>query len=461
MTAHIACVTAAVASRADTGMRPAGRRDEYAQSRDGRAMVRSSDMERAHRILFFHHQTELLGPDLLDVLDHIDRSRFDARVVLPGDGTLRHALESRDVPVTIVVPTCVPRAERYTALAQPGEVSRGRRIIAEAEPDVIHINSTALELIYAGIAARLCSVPVIWRVRRVGDRKTRSEMVAKLVRGCAARVVPVSHEAASWLGSSLNGQVVVIPDSIDTDLFSPHLRPSPELCSRLGISAGVPAVGHIGLMVPVRRVKDFIRAAAVVCRSVDARFVIVNSDAGRNQTLLRDLRRLAKELGLSRKLQFASPHVDLEDLIPCFDIVVSSSGAGSLTLDLLKAAACGKPIVAARSSAPAGIVHEKTGIVVEPNDVDALAGSMLTLIDNPEQVARLGAAGRSHVVEHFSTQLTVRRLETLYDEVIGAAAALEFMRKDDRVARAVKTLSRSVQLPSSMAAPPSPEYSTG
>jgi glycosyltransferase involved in cell wall biosynthesis len=418
-------------------------------------------MERARRILYFHHHTELVGPDLLDVLDHIDRSRYDPWVVLPGDGTLRQALESRDLPVTIAVPKRVPRAERYTALVQPGEVSRGRRIIAEVTPDVVHINSTALELIYAGVAARLCSVPVIWRVRQVGDRKTRSEMVAKLVRGCAARVVPVSQAASSWLGSSLNGQVVVIPDSVDTDLFSPHIRPSPELCSRLGISADVPAVGHIGLMVPVRRVKDFIRAAAVVCRSVDARFVIVNSDPDRHQTLIRDLRRLAKELGMSRRLQFASPHIDLADLLPCLDIVVSSSGAGSLTLDLMKAAACGKPIIAARSSTPAGIIHEKTGLVVEPNNVDALAGSMLALIDNPEQVTRLGAAGRSHIVEHFSTHFAVRRIETLYDEVIGAAAAREFVRKDDRVARAVQTFSRSVQPPVSIAASPSPEYSAG
>ena len=132
-----------------------------------------------------------------------------------------------------------------------------------------------------------------------------------------------------------------------------------------------------------------------------------------------------------------------------------------MTSDLMKAAACGKPIIAARSNTPAGIIHEKTGLVVEPNNVDALAGAMLALIDNPEQVARLGAAGRSHVVEHFSAHFTVRRIETLYDEVIGAAAAREFVRKDDRVARAVHAFSRSVQPPVSMASSPSPEYSAG
>jgi len=425
-------------------------------------MVRTSETERTHRILYFHHQTELHAPDILEALDHIDRSRYSPWVVLPGDGALRQELERRDVPVTIAVPKRVPRAERYTALAQPGEVSRGRRMIAEVTPDVVHINSTALELIYAGIAARLCSVPVIWRVRQVGDRKTRSEMVAKLVRGCAARVVPVSRAAAAWLGSSLNGQVVIIPDSVDTDLFSPGTPPSPELCSRLGISAGVPAIGHIGMIVPVRGVKNFIRAAAVVHRSVDAQFVIVNSDPGRHHTLLRDLRRMTKELGISRRLRFAPPTVELDDLLPCLDIVVSSSGAGSLTLALLKAAACGKPIVAARTGGmPAGIVHEKTGLVVEPNDVDALAGAMLALIDNPEQAARLGAAGRSYVVEHFSARCTVRLIETLYDQVISEAAAREFVRESDKVTRTARAHSRAVPRPRSLAASPLPEYTVG
>jgi len=425
-------------------------------------MVRTRETEWTHRILYFHHQTELHRPNILEVLDHIDRSRYNPWVVLPGDGALRQELERRDVPVTIAAPKRVPRVERYTALAQPGEVSRGRCIIAEVSPDVVHINSTALELIYAGVAARLCAVPVVWHVREVGGRKTHSEMVAKLVRGCAARIVPVSRAAAAWLGSSLTGQVVVIPDSVDTDRFSPHRSPSPELRTRFGISDGVPTVGHIGMMVPVRRVKDFIRAAAVVHRSVDAQFVVVNSDPGQRCTLLRDLRRLGKELGISRRLRFAPPHTDLDDLLPCLDIVVSSSGAGSLTLALLKAAACGKPIIAARTSGiPAGIVHDKTGLVVEPNDVDALAGAMLTLIDSPEQTARLGAAGRSYVMEHFSARCTVRLIETLYDQVIREAAAREFGREGNKVARTVRTLSRAASPSSSLSASSLPEYTVG
>jgi len=425
-------------------------------------MERPSETKCTHRILYFHHQTELHTPNIIEALDHLDRSRYSPWVVLPGDGALRRELERRDVPVTIATPKRVPRAERYTALVQPGEVSRGRRVIGEVSPDVVHINSTALELIYAGVAARLYTVPVVWHVREVGDRKTRSETVAKLVRGCAARIVSVSRAAAAWLGSSLNGQVVVIPDSVDTARFSPHRPPSPELCARLGISDGVPAVGHIGMMVPARRVKDFIRAAAVVHRSVDAQFVVVNSDPGQHCTLLRDLRRLGKELGISRRLRFTPPHTELDDLLPCLDIVVSSSGAGSMSLALLKAAACGKPIIAVRASGiPAGIVHDKTGLVVEPNDVDALAGAMLTLIDSPEQTSRLGAAGRSHVVEHFSVCCSARLIETLYDQVIREAAAREFGREGNKVARTVRMLSRAASPSSSLSASSLPECTVG
>ncbi len=393
-------------------------------SGDGNIMVRLPETESTRRVLYFHHQTELRAPGFLQVLDHIDQHRYAPWVVLPGDGTLRDELTRRDVPVTIAPPKRVPRVQRYTALAQPGEVSRGRRIISEVAPQLVHINSTALELIYAGIAARLCAVPVVWHVRETADRRTRSELVAKLIRGCAARVIAVSQAAAAWLGSSLNGQVVIIPDCIDTELFSPHRSPSPELRGRFGLTARVPSIGHIGLMVPARRVKDFIRAAAVVNRSVEAQFVIVNSDPGRYTTLVRDLRRLAKELGVLHGLQFVSSNSDAAELFSCLDIVVASSASRSLSPALLKAVACGKPIVATRTDAvPAGIVHGETGLLVAPGDVDGLAGAVLTLIDNPELAARMGANARLFVMRHFGARHIADRIQTLYDEVIAEAIA--------------------------------------
>jgi len=359
-------------------------------------MVLQLETVAARRVLYFHNDTEPNGPGFLHVLDNIDRHRYAPWVVLPGEGALQEELARRDIPVTVAPAKRVPRTQRYTALAQPGEVSKGRRIITEVTPHIVHINSTALELIYAGVSARLCAVPVVWRVSEMGDRETRSGMVAKLVRGCAARVVPVSNSASVWLGKQLNGQVVVIPEGVDTETFSPERPAQPVMRDRLGLVAGLPAIGHVGLIVPVKRVKDFIRAAAVVNRSADAQFVIVTNDPGRYPTLVRDLRKLAKELGIGRKTRFASVHTDLCDLMPMLDMVISSSASHSATPTLLKAAACGKPVIAPRTSAVSeGVVDGHTGILVDPGDIDALAGAMLTFIDDPELAARMGAAGRS------------------------------------------------------------------
>jgi len=391
-------------------------------------MVLVGETASARRVLYFHHRTETDGRGLIDVLDHIDRRRYSVWVVVSGEGTLQEELERRGTPVTVVPHERVPRVRRYTALAQPGEVSRGRAVIARVEPHLVHIDSTALELIYAGVASRLCAVPVIWHVREVRARNARSEMVAKLIRGCAARLVPVSRAASAWLGTPLNGQMVIIPESIDTDLFSLGTSSACSVYRELGLSRTLPSVGHIGLMVPVRRVKDFIRASAVVHRSVEAQFVIARSDQPQDTTVVRDLRRLAKELGIAHRTRFVPVHTDLTDLIPALDIVVSSSTSQCSTRTLLKAAACGKPIIATRTGGvPQGVVHERTGLVVEPGDVDGLAGAILTLIDNRDLAVRMGSSGRAYVTEHFSTRHIAHRIQTLYDEVIEETAARRYL----------------------------------
>jgi glycosyltransferase involved in cell wall biosynthesis len=76
-----------------------------------------------------------------------------------------------------------------------------------------------------------------------------------------------------------------------------------------------------------------------------------------------------------------------------------------------EAGAMGKAVIASKTGGLAELVqHEKTGLLVPPGDVEALAGAMRRLLADPGFTAKLGAAGRNRA-ELFTLDPFVTRVD--------------------------------------------------
>ncbi len=69
-------------------------------------------------------------------------------------------------------------------------------------------------------------------------------------------------------------------------------------------------------------------------------------------------------------------------------------------------------------TAKEAIVKSGAGVVVPPEDAEALANSLLALYHDPEQVKRLGERGRKYAEEFFSFEQALKQYETLFSEVV-------------------------------------------
>ena len=58
---------------------------------------------------------------------------------------------------------------------------------------------------------------------------------------------------------------------------------------------------------------------------------------------------------------------------------------------------------------------ERTGVLVAPDDPEALAAALLRLIRDPDTRARLGKAGAKRVAAHFDAQASLTALSDLFD----------------------------------------------
>ena len=84
----------------------------------------------------------------------------------------------------------------------------------------------------------------------------------------------------------------------------------------------------------------------------------------------------------------------------------------------MEAMAMSRPVIATRMGGLTDIVeHEKTGLLIPPNDVQALCAAMQTLVADAERRTRMGEMAKRRVTE-FQAKTVVTRIEQVYQEVL-------------------------------------------
>lgn len=93
-------------------------------------------------------------------------------------------------------------------------------------------------------------------------------------------------------------------------------------------------------------------------------------------------------------------------------------------LPVVEAMAAARPVVASRAGGIPELVQDgRTGLLVEPDDPEALADALLALLADPELCRVMGAAGREEVAAHWTWQLAAERLRSVYASLAAGRTA--------------------------------------
>ena len=106
------------------------------------------------------------------------------------------------------------------------------------------------------------------------------------------------------------------------------------------------------------------------------------------------LERAASKLGIAGRVRFLGERSDVSRILRAADVYCQpNTGPEGFGLGFVEAMGAGLPLISTAIGAAKEIIDDSCGVLVEPGDLQALAGALRRLIEEPGEQSRLGAAG--------------------------------------------------------------------
>jgi len=333
----------------------------------------------------------------------------EVTIVSRPDETLRQKAEERGVAFA-----GLPLRNAFDL----GSIRRLRRLVREQRPDVIHVHkgvahgvalaATWGQPVGAFVVNRGVSFPLdVWN-----RGKYRTARVDRVVTVCR-QIKDVIVES----GGLPPEKVQVVYAGTDVDHFDPARWDRRAFREEKNIAADRFVVAQVGvrdwkgwkeLIDAVSDVAPFaprIHLALIGCRS-EAESAGVLAYAG--------------ERGVGERVSAIETRTDMPSVFASCDLVVDASWAGTgITGTVREAMAMQKPVIATDAGGNRELVSSPAvGWLIPMKNRAALAAALTSVIADPNRAERVAANARRHVVDGFSKELRITRLETLYREIL-------------------------------------------
>ena len=370
------------------------------------------------RILYVHGIEAIGGAerDLLAMLKSLDRGKWEPQAVCPGTGPFHEMLHTIDVPTHAL---SLPPWRKYLALFE--RRSAVRRLVAlvdQLDPAMIHVNDIwwVPHTVQAVASRGSDSVPIVAHVRQeIEPAKVRRYGLDRV-----DAVIAISRqvEASLIAGGVSRSNVQTVYSGIDLSQ-KPLTDDSHAIRRMIGVSEEAVLVGTVANLFPRKGYEVMLRALPAVVRAVPSvQYVIIGSDdrdyAGR-------LKRLAQELKIADRVHIVGFQDPVQPFLAALDLYVHPALMEGFGIAVVEAMAMGKAVVATTTGGLPEVVSQgETGLLVPPGDAESLAAAVVALLEDNVRREQMGRSGKMRAQERFSLDASVRRMEQVYGEVLGA-----------------------------------------
>lgn len=356
-------------------------------------------------VLFVSLGSGLAGAErvMLEIVEGMDRSQFSPLVAVPEEGPMTSELRRLEIPF-VVVPSrwWLP----FTDEGPPGYLFRNYwerlprfvapllDVIEDHRVDIVY--SCAAPVLHGGVAALLSRKAHLQHIQELLGRPGfglampfgRARLAYRLLGALSSLMVCVGRTGRSDVGGAVADakcRVVRLGFSAGT-AREPMPLPGTAGSVRVGLAGGVWTRKGADLLPAIVQ-----RTCAV---QPDVEFYWLGPGLPEVTGPLAS-RSVVDDVP---KLHFLGYHDDARPFMQAIDLLLHPSRADTFPRVLFEAGAAGKPVVATRCGGPEEMIRDgETGLLVDVDDVDAMAAAIVSLARDPERRARMGASARDLV----------------------------------------------------------------
>ncbi|MEX2580996.1 MAG: glycosyltransferase family 4 protein [Verrucomicrobiales bacterium] len=370
----------------------------------------------SHRILFVIARGDAFGGSSLHVMDMASQLEMDGhKVKIVVGGT-----EDMEVPRRFAVRNlnfvCLPALRREIDPLNDLKAVRGiRACIRDFAPDMISLHASK-----AGTLGRLAAVgsgiPVVytphcWSFVDGFPKANLFRRLEKFLAPLAARIVTVCEDERKFglaRGVGRPSRTIAIHNGVK-DAFGGRTKARPV--------PGAPVrILMVGRFEQQKNQELLIRALAKLA-DLDWTLTLVGEGPFRDRC-----RDLATEFGLDGRVDFAGYSSRVDRHLESHDLFALVTNWEGFPRSILEAMSASLPVLVSDvGGSRESVVDGKTGRLVPPSDEAALVETLRELLTDPEELWRMGQAGRQRYAERFTFETMYANYTTLYERLVPRA----------------------------------------
>lgn len=381
--------------------------------------------------MFVHHGRGWGGAplSLLYTAKALDRKRFDPRVLFIHRGKIIELYDKQGIKTYVdekILDLGHTEVSSYLIISpmfwfrlfyQPLSAFFFYLFLKKTKPDLIHLNTSSL--IACAIAAKLRGIPVVFHVREPLARGwfgVRQWFMKHLVNKFSDAIIAISEYDASRLVPSK--KIKVVYNFVDFKTFDKSLK-GDYYARKFGLK-GKKIILMLGGISKLKGTHVLIEALKRVKEKIpQVKCVIAGPSKGFLGFYAWSVKRFVRQNGLQENVVFAGTVKDVPRLIAASDVVVFPSTRPHFARPVVEASAMAKPAVASKLGGCLEIiVNGKTGLLVKPGDLRALAEALIKILGNPASAAKMSSKGYGFAKKNFDAEKNVRQIMQVYDSLL-------------------------------------------
>lgn len=332
------------------------------------------------------------GQYLRSIVDGLDRKAFEVAVVIPRGSILKQYIKEKNIIEVDGIADKSFGVGGTMSLVKPIKTFR---------PDVVHTHAS----LSGRIAAQMLGVKSIVYTKHTLSDHSR----------------PLSNKIRVFLNERLRAKVIAISNAVEKNLLEEGIQQNDIVKIYNGVRPAyniktvhneIPVITLVGRLEPIKGQMHMIEIVKVLTGKTNRPFIVRFVGAGSMEAVLKEAVGQA-----NLKVEFTGHIEDIDSVYANSDIIVNTSNSEALSYAAIEGMNMKKPVVAFDLPGINEVIdHEKTGYLVNFKDYETFADRLLKLIENPELRKQMGENGFNKILEVFTLEKMVKRIEAFYKE---------------------------------------------